>query len=147
MTTEVKQPIDLNARIAKLAETIKGGDTNAVLAGIGEIAKAKGEIAKAQAEAMRKEAEALSGDRAKLAEQLTNRILKQMPNIGDLLGKVKKFILAGDMDGPGAILREELARAGFKPAAEAATPHPRAASRLGRAWRAVRSLRPAGRAA
>jgi conjugative relaxase-like TrwC/TraI family protein len=39
-------------------------------------------------------------------------------------------------------LREELARAGFKPAAEAATPHPRAASRLGRAWRAVRSLRP-----
>jgi twinkle protein len=28
----------------------------------------------------------------------------------DLLSKVKKFILAGDMDGPGQVLREELAR-------------------------------------
>jgi len=28
----------------------------------------------------------------------------------DLLSKVRKFVLAGDMDGPGAVLREELAR-------------------------------------
>ena len=28
----------------------------------------------------------------------------------DLLGKIKKFIIAGDMDGPGMVLREELAR-------------------------------------
>ena len=88
-TVVEKQPINLADLIAKLATIIATGDTNAVLAAIGEIAKAKSEIAKAQSEALRKESEALAGERAKLAEKLTAMVIKMNPNLDAMLAKVK----------------------------------------------------------
>lgn len=49
----------------------------------------KADIAKAEAEAEKKEAEAMTGDRAKLALSIGNRIGKQFVNVDEQLAKVK----------------------------------------------------------
>ena len=87
MTSEQKPTLEQLK--AKLAEALATGNDNDFMVIVGQIAKAKAEIAKAQAEVLKKEAEAMAGDRAKLAEKILNQVRKAIPNLDEVLAKVK----------------------------------------------------------